>query len=128
MGLSGEASSLRHQLGKLVASTELNRWIGVNPILPPMPTDMIEPTQDVRSLSAITDEAMERADLRRYLREQMSALPEFQRQALELSFFKGMSHREIAASTRNPLGTVKTRLELGLQKLHAWLKPVQQKI
>jgi DNA-directed RNA polymerase specialized sigma24 family protein len=39
-----------------------------------------------------------------------------------------MSHREIAASTRDPLGTVKTRLELGLQKLHAWLKPVQQKI
>ena len=74
------------------------------------------------------DEEMERADLRRYLREQMSALPEFQRQALELSFFNGMSHREIAASTRNPLGTVKTRLELGLQKLHAWLKPVQQKI
>ena len=74
------------------------------------------------------DEAMERADLRRYLREQMFALPEFQRQALELSFFRGMSHREIAASTRNPLGTVKTRLELGLQKLHAWLKPVQHKI
>ena len=74
------------------------------------------------------DEEMERADLRRYLREQMSALPKFQRQAVELSFFTGMSHREIAASTDNPLGTVKTRLELGLQKLHAWLKPVQHKI
>ena len=74
------------------------------------------------------DEQMDRADLRRYLREQMSALPTFQRQAVELSFFTGMSHREIAASTDNPLGTVKTRLELGLQKLHAWLKPVQHKI
>src|SRR5437899_10461435 len=58
------------------------------------------------------DAEMARADLRRYLREQMSALPELQRQALELSFFRGMSHREIAASTKNPLGTVKTRLEL----------------
>jgi RNA polymerase sigma-70 factor (ECF subfamily) len=74
------------------------------------------------------DEQMERADLRRFLRKQMSALPKFQRQALELSFFDGMSHREIAASTQNPLGTVKTRLELGLQKLQAWLKPVQHKI
>ena len=74
------------------------------------------------------DEEMERADLRRFLREQMSELPKFQHQALELSFFNGMSHREIAASTENPLGTVKTRLELGLQKLHAWLKPVQHKI
>ena len=36
------------------------------------------------------DEEMERADLRRYLRNQMSALPEFQRQALELSFFTGI--------------------------------------
>jgi len=74
------------------------------------------------------DHEMERADLRRFLREQMSALPKFQRQALELSFFTGMSHREIAASTNNPLGTVKTRLELGLQKLQTWLKPVQNKI
>ncbi len=74
------------------------------------------------------DKAMERADLRGYLVEQMAALPEFQRQALELSFFTGMSHREIAASTQNPLGTVKTRLELGLQKLQTWLKPQQHKI
>ncbi len=71
---------------------------------------------------------MERADLRRYLREQMASLPPFQRQALELSFFTGMSHREIAATTEDPLGTVKTRLELGLQKLHAWLQPLQHKI
>jgi RNA polymerase sigma-70 factor, ECF subfamily len=74
------------------------------------------------------DADMERADLRGYLREQMASLPHFQREALELSFFAGMSHREIAATTQHPLGTVKTRLELGLQKLHAWLKPVQQKI
>jgi RNA polymerase sigma-70 factor, ECF subfamily len=74
------------------------------------------------------DAEMERADLRHYLREQMASLPPFQREALELSFFTGMSHREIAATTKDPLGTVKTRLELGLQKLHAWLKPSQQKI
>lgn len=74
------------------------------------------------------DAEMERTDLRSYLQEQMFSLPEFQREALELSFFTGMSHREIAAATENPLGTVKTRLELGLQKLHAWLKPLQHKI
>ena len=74
------------------------------------------------------DAEMEKADLRRYLREQMAALPPFQREAVELSFFNGMSHREIAAATKHPLGTVKTRLELGLQKLHAWLKPQQERI
>jgi RNA polymerase sigma-70 factor (ECF subfamily) len=52
----------------------------------------------------------------------------FQRQAVQLAFFQGMSHREIAAVTRTPLGTVKTRLELGLQKLTHAIKPMRQKI
>jgi DNA-directed RNA polymerase specialized sigma24 family protein len=39
-----------------------------------------------------------------------------------------MSHREIAAITRAPLGTVKTRLELGLQKLTHALRPIRHKI
>src|SRR2546423_7451689 len=56
MGLSGKPSSFRYELGKLVASTELKRWIGT--ILSPVPTNMIEPTQDVRSFSAATDEAL----------------------------------------------------------------------
>ena len=58
MGLSGEASSLPYQLGKLVASAELKRWIGFNPILPPVATNMIEPTQDVKGFRAATDEAL----------------------------------------------------------------------
>src|SRR5438046_9523216 len=55
------------------------------------------------------DEEMERADLRRYLREQMFALPEFQRPALELSYFREMSPSEIAAGTKNPQGKEQTR-------------------
>jgi len=55
-------------------------------------------------------------------------LPRHQREALELAFFAGMSHREIAAVTRAPLGTVKTRLELGLQKLTQSLRPIRHKI
>jgi RNA polymerase sigma-70 factor (ECF subfamily) len=47
----------------------------------------------------------------------MSGLPAPQRQAIELAFFKGMSQREIAAHTNIPLGTIKTRLELGLKKI-----------
>ena len=41
-----------------MASTQFKRWIGVDPILPPVPTDMIEPNQDVGSFSAATDEAL----------------------------------------------------------------------
>jgi RNA polymerase sigma-70 factor (ECF subfamily) len=90
--------------------------------------EQIEGSPSGESNAVNGDAEMERADLRRYLHEQMAALPPFQREAVELSFFKGMSHREIAAATQHPLGTVKTRLELGLQKLHAWLKPQQQRI
>jgi RNA polymerase sigma-70 factor (ECF subfamily) len=58
----------------------------------------------------------------------MRGLPRLQREALELAFFKGLSHREIAAATRSPLGTVKTRLELGLQKLTYALRPLRHKV
>jgi RNA polymerase sigma-70 factor, ECF subfamily len=69
-----------------------------------------------------------RSDLRRFLHGRLNVLPDPQREALELAFFAGMSHREIAAVTRAPLGTVKTRLELGLQKLTQSLKPLRHKI
>ena len=69
-----------------------------------------------------------RSDLRKFLHRRLNVLPEHQREALELAFFAGMSHREIAAVTRAPLGTVKTRLELGLQKLTQSLKPLRHKI
>jgi DNA-directed RNA polymerase specialized sigma24 family protein len=39
-----------------------------------------------------------------------------------------MSHREIATATKTPLGTVKTRLELGLQKLTQAMRPLRNKI
>jgi RNA polymerase sigma-70 factor, ECF subfamily len=69
-----------------------------------------------------------RSDLRHFLHRRLNVLPGHQREALELAFFAGMSHREIAAVTRAPLGTVKTRLELGLQKLTQSLRPIRHKI
>ncbi len=59
----------------------------------------------------------ERADVRAFIRARMDELPPFQREAIEYAFFKGMSQREIAAHTGIPLGTIKTRIELGLKKL-----------
>lgn len=69
-----------------------------------------------------------RSDLREFLDQQLQRLPQFQRQAVKLAFFKGMSHREIAAATKTPLGTVKTRLELGLQKLTQTIAPLRGKV
>jgi RNA polymerase sigma-70 factor (ECF subfamily) len=75
-----------------------------------------------------TDDVFVLNDLRHFLKECMRALPQLQREALELAFFKGLSHREIAAVTHAPLGTVKTRLELGLQKLTHALRPLRHKV
>ncbi len=64
----------------------------------------------------------EQADVRAFIQAKLRELPPFQRDAIELAFFKGMSQREIAAHTGIPLGTIKTRIELGLKKLSASLE------
>jgi RNA polymerase sigma-70 factor (ECF subfamily) len=51
------------------------------------------------------------------VRGALANLPEGQRQALELAYFEGMTHSEIAARTGEPLGTVKTRLRSAVETL-----------
>lgn len=74
------------------------------------------------------DDVVMRTDLKKFLDKQLRRLPPQQSEAIRLSFFRGLSHREIALATRTPLGTVKTRLELGLQKLTQCMRPLRQKI
>jgi len=52
----------------------------------------------------------------------MAALPQAQQQALELAYYEGLSHAEIAARLNQPLGTVKTRIKLGMSKLRESLR------
>ena len=56
------------------------------------------------------------------VREAMSNLPAEQRQAVELAYFAGYSHREIAEMTHVPLSTVKGRMRLALEKLSSYLQ------
>ena len=59
---------------------------------------------------------------REAVRLAIDTLPSEQRQAVELAFFGGYSHREIAEMIRVPLSTVKGRMRLGLEKLHSYLQ------
>jgi RNA polymerase sigma-70 factor (ECF subfamily) len=58
---------------------------------------------------------------RAQVRRAMQALPEDQRATIELAYFDGLTHREIAELHGLPLGTVKGRVRLGLHKLHEGL-------
>ena len=57
------------------------------------------------------------SELRRAIAEALGALPEAQRQAVELAYFGGLSHSEIATRLEAPLGTVKARIRQGMIKL-----------
>jgi RNA polymerase sigma-70 factor, ECF subfamily len=62
-----------------------------------------------------------RDDLRSLLDQQLNTLPPNQQQVIRLAFLEEKSQREISALTQTPLGTVKTRIELGIKKLsHAF--------
>ena len=56
------------------------------------------------------------------VRSYMATLPPEQQKSIELAFFQGLSHTEIATKTGDPLGTVKTRIRLALLSLRKALE------
>jgi RNA polymerase sigma-70 factor (ECF subfamily) len=59
------------------------------------------------------------------IRRAVALLPKEQKQAVGMAFFQGLSHPEIADALGEPLGTVKTRIRLGMQKLRTILQDEQ---
>jgi len=67
-------------------------------------------------------EALELEETRHKVSGAIAKLPEDQQKVLAMAYFKGYSHRQISAALDEPLGTIKTRIRLGLQKLRRIFK------
>jgi len=61
------------------------------------------------------------------LRDFMQQIPPEQAQVVEMAFFQGLTHKELAEKLNLPLGTVKTRVRLGLQKLRSMWQETQER-
>jgi RNA polymerase sigma-70 factor (ECF subfamily) len=79
------------------------------------PTDSVDDV--VLASSVNVAEEAERNTTMQKVRQVIAALPQEQRNTLELAYFEGLSHTEIASRTGDPLGTVKTRIRQALISL-----------
>ncbi len=72
---------------------------------------------EARPAAEMTEEEAIRRETSRELRGAIESLPEDQSKVIELAYFGGFSHSEIAEMLSMPLGTVKGRMRLGLEKI-----------
>lgn len=79
--------------------------------------------EDIAGLSINLETAAAQNELMSKVKISLGELPASQRSALELAYFEGLTHSEIAQRTGEPLGTIKTRLRAAIESLKKRLHP-----
>jgi RNA polymerase sigma-70 factor (ECF subfamily) len=99
-----------------ILSMVRNRCIDVLRARKRRPVQPLAEGLDPPDTSDVPSEAVSNVDAAA-ARVALEALPPEQKQAIELAYFAGLSHSEIAAQLAAPIGTVKGRIRLGLDRL-----------
>lgn len=81
---------------------------------------MENPGEQEQSEKPVSEESA--SDARLTVNSALTKLPEAQRKVLEMAYFDGLTQSEIAARLKEPLGTVKTRMRAGMERLRGLLK------
>ena len=115
----GVFDSSRGNLGAWLAVIARNRAIDV--------IRKRQPETDIADVIVSVEPDMagdaERARAMEKVRGALGDMPAAQRSALEMAYFEGLTHTEIAAKTGEPLGTIKTRIRAGLLTLRKVFNP-----
>ncbi len=110
--------SIRNWLLSIVHNRAIDRLRGTARIRHEAQLQVVERTAQV----ADAWEALALDLERKQIREAFARLPEAQRRTVELAYFGGYTHAEIARIMEVPLGTVKGRMRMGLEKMRSFLQ------
>ncbi len=116
-GFDASRGSLRNWLLSIVRNRAIDRLRGSARIRTEVELLDAEPRAEVPDAWEAVAQDLERKQIKEGFRE----LPDSQRQTLELAYFGGYTHVEIASRMQVPLGTVKSRMRIGLEKMRTFL-------
>jgi RNA polymerase sigma-70 factor, ECF subfamily len=117
---SGAVAAWLYRIARNKALDQLRRQ-KVRPQVAPGEQDALE---DVAAPAQDVELQVDQIWNRQHIRQALAQIPEEQRICLEMAYFDGMSQRQISDYTRTPIGTIKTRIRMGMNRLERLLRAV----